>query len=95
MGPDQNPFTNQGLGRSKDPTQFLDMQKEFYSELQAAWKFDQEDDPLNRAAEEEEAEAAGGTVDVMQTPVEYKDWSVKRKLNYDRKRMQALKTFFD
>ena len=90
LGPDQNPFTDQGLGRSKDPTQLFDNQKAFYEELQAAWKLDQEDDPLNRAAEEEE-----GATNVMQTPVEYKDWSDKRKLDYDRKRMQALKAFFD
>ena len=70
--------------------QLFVIQKAFYEELQAAWKLDQEDDPLNRAAEEEE-----GAVNVMQTPIEYKDWSEKRKLDYDRKRMQALKAFFD
>lgn len=90
IGPDQNPFKDQGLGKNKDPLALLELQKKFYKELKEAYK-EEQDALLIQQQEDFKNEETP----LMSTPINKQAWSDKKIQEYERKRMLALQTFFN
>ena len=84
LEPDQNPFTDKGLGAQRDFAALLALQQEFYEKLKAAYQAEMGDDPFAKAKANTESAGPEGEnevkIDLMRTPENIQEWSKKRQL---------------